>query len=139
MFFGEFHHQIDDKGRLRIPPRFLKLLGEGSMMTVGFENCIMLYTKEGFEKFVYSRLEQTDFLNLNAADVKRVLFSKTQGIVLDKQGRVAIDSSMLEKCGLKKNVITIGAMDHAEIWDEDAYNEHMNALDIKGILAALES
>lgn len=139
MFFGEYHHQIDDKGRLRIPPRFRAILGDEAMMTIGFEKCIMLYTKENFDKYVYGRLEQTDFLNLNAGDIKRVLFSKTQRIEEDKQGRVAVTPILIKECGLKKNIVTIGAMDHAEIWDEDAYNEHMGAIDIKKVLSAFES
>ncbi len=134
MFFGEFHHQLDDKGRIRIPPKFRELLGDSPMMTVGFEKCLLLYTKEDFEKRVYGRLDDTDFLNLKAADIKRVLFSKTQPVETDKQGRATVNPVFLAECGIKKNIVTIGAMDHAEIWDEDAYKAHMDGVDIEQVL-----
>lgn len=134
MFLGEYHHQLDDKGRVRIPPRFRAELGDSPMLMVGFEKCLMLYTKEDFEKRVYGRLADTDFLNLNAADIKRVLFSKAQPVDEDKQGRVTVNPLFLAECGIKKNIVTIGAMDHAEIWDEDAFKAHMESIDIKKVL-----
>ncbi|MCH5162875.1 MAG: division/cell wall cluster transcriptional repressor MraZ [Clostridiales bacterium] len=139
MFLGEYHHQLDDKGRIRIPPKFREQLGEGAMMMVGFEKCLMLYTSEDFEKRVYNRLADTDFLNLGAADIKRVLFSKTQPIEEDKQGRVTVNPIFLAACGIKKNIVTIGALDHAEIWDEDAFKAHMEEIDIKTVLAPFNS
>ena len=139
MFFGEYHHQLDDKGRIRIPPRFREQLGANAMMMVGFEKCLMLYTGEDFEKRVYNRLSETDFLNQNAADIKRALFSKTQPIEEDKQGRVSVNPIFLAECGIKKNIVTIGAMDHAEIWDEEAFKAHMEEIDIKKVLASFNS
>ncbi len=139
MFFGEYHHQLDDKGRVRIPPRFRELLGKNAMMMVGIEKCLMLYTGEDFEKRVFNRLSETDFLNLGAGDIKRVLFSKTQPIEEDKQGRVTVNPIYLAECGIKKNIVTIGAMDHAEIWDEDAFKKHMEEVDIKSVLATFNT
>lgn len=139
MFFGEYHHQLDDKGRVRIPPRFREQLGANAMMMVGFEKCLMLYTAEDFEKRVYNRLSETDFLNLDAADIKRALFSKTQPIEEDKQGRVSVNPNFLKECGIQKNIVTIGAMDHAEIWDEEAFKAHMEGTDIKKLLAKFNS
>ncbi len=139
MFFGEYHHQLDDKGRIRIPPRFREQLGEGAMLMVGLEKCLMLYTAEDFKKRVYDRLSETDFLNLDAADIKRVLFSKTQPIEADKQCRVAVNSLFLKECGIEKNIVTIGAMDHAEIWSEEAYKAHIEKIDIKKVLSTFNS
>ncbi len=139
MFFGEYHHQLDDKGRLRIPPRFREQLGDNAMMMVGIEKCLMLYTGEDFEKRVYNRLSETDFLNLGAADIKRALFSKTQPVEEDKQHRVAINPVYLAECGITKNIVTIGAMDHVEVWDEDAFKAHMEQIDLKQVLASFVS
>ena len=42
MFFGQFQHNLDDKGRLMIPARFRELLEGGAYITQGFDKCLMV-------------------------------------------------------------------------------------------------
>ncbi len=135
MFNGQYHHQMDDKGRLRIPPAFRKLLGDNPMIFCSFEKCLFVYPKEDFEKLVTERFANVDLLDTDMNDIKRAIFSLTQELVEDKQGRVSLNQSFIESCGLTKNIITIGAYDRVEIWDEEVYKEHMNAVDYKKIIA----
>ena len=44
MLMGEFHHNIDDKGRLIIPSKFRYELGEKFVVTRGLENCLFVYS-----------------------------------------------------------------------------------------------
>lgn len=135
VFNGQYHHQMDDKGRLRIPPAFRKLLGDNPMIFCSFEKCLFVYPKEDFEKLVTERFANVDLLDTDMNDIKRAIFSLTQELVEDKQGRVSLNQSFIESCGLTKNIITIGAYDRVEIWDEEVYKEHMNAVDYKKIIA----
>lgn len=139
MFYGRYQHQLDDKGRLRIPPPLRKLLGDDPMIFCSFEKCLFVYTGEDFEKLVKDRFKNADLLDSDMNDIKRAIFSSTQPLVEDKQGRVALNSMFVEACGFKKNLITIGALDRVEIWDEDTYNEHMNAIDYKKIVKPFTS
>ena len=52
MFMGEYHHNIDDKGRLIIPSKFRETLGNEFIITRGIENCLFAYSKEDWEKIV---------------------------------------------------------------------------------------
>ncbi len=135
VFYGQFHHQLDDKGRLRIPPAFRKLLGDNPMMFCGIENCLYVYTREDFTKNVEGRFADSDILDIDMNELKRAIFSSTQELTEDKQGRTALNPAFIEMCGLTKNVISIGAMDHVEIWDEEEYKKHRESLDFKKILA----
>ena len=40
MFMGEFHHNIDEKGRLIIPSKFRNDLGKKFIVTRGIEKCL---------------------------------------------------------------------------------------------------
>ena len=39
MFMGEFHHNVDEKGRLIIPSKFRNDLGNKFIITRGIEKC----------------------------------------------------------------------------------------------------
>ena len=49
MFMGEYHHSVDEKGRLIIPAKFRENLGEKFIITRGIENCIFVYSEEDFK------------------------------------------------------------------------------------------
>ncbi len=136
MFIGQYHHQMDDKGRLRIPPAFRRLLGENPMVFCGVvEKCLCIYPREDFDKLVIERFKNADMLDMDMNDIKRAIFSSTQELVEDKQGRVSLNSSFIEECGLTKDLITIGAYDRVEIWDEEVYKAHKKATDFNKIIA----
>lgn len=61
MLMGEFHHNIDDKGRLIIPSKFRYELGEKFVVTRGLENCLFVYSLEEWSKIV-SRLKTLPLL-----------------------------------------------------------------------------
>ncbi len=152
MFYGEYHHQLDDKGRLRIPTRFRELLGDNPVMMLSvekfavtsdetkegdkpvFRRCIMIYTGSDFDRMVAKRFESADILNTKISELKRVIFPMAQPVKEDGHGRVSLAQTLLDKCGLSKNVISIGTMDHVEIWDEDLYYRHLDEIDSDAIL-----
>ena len=50
MFIGEYHHTIDEKGRIIIPAKFRDSLGEQFIITRGIENCLFVYSLENWAK-----------------------------------------------------------------------------------------
>lgn len=138
MFYGEYHHQLDDKCRFRIPPRFREQLGKNPMMIVGFDKCLMLYTQEDFTERVTKRLNSADILDTKLNKIKRVLLPQAQQISEDKQGRVLLSSNLMQKCNITKNLISIGVLDHVEIWDEESYKAHMESIDVDAILESFD-
>ena len=53
MFLGEYEHNLDDKGRLAIPSRFREELGEGVVVTRGFDRCLMGFPRPIWEKLAH--------------------------------------------------------------------------------------
>jgi len=69
MFIGEYHHTIDEKGRLIIPARFREKLGPKFIVTKGLDHCLFAYPPE-----IWKELEQKlRHLPFTRADVRSFL------------------------------------------------------------------
>ena len=52
MFMGEYHHTIDDKGRLTIPAKIRYELGPNFVITRGLDNCLFVYPASEWTKVI---------------------------------------------------------------------------------------
>ena len=52
MFIGEYHHTMDEKGRLTIPSKFREELKETFIITRGLDHCLFIYSKEEWNQVV---------------------------------------------------------------------------------------
>ena len=52
MLMGEFHHTIDDKGRIIIPSKFREELGREFIVTRGLEECLFVYPKDKWDEII---------------------------------------------------------------------------------------
>ena len=120
MLMGEFHHNIDDKGRLIIPSKFRYELGEKFVITRGLEKCLFVYSLTEWEKIV-KRLRSLPFTNKDARNFTRFFLSGAAECEFDKQGRINITSSLVRYADLTKECVIIGANDRLEIWSEDSW------------------
>ena len=117
---GEFHHNIDDKGRLIIPSKFRYELGEKFVITRGLEKCLFVYSLTEWEKIV-KRLRSLPFTNKDARNFTRFFLSGAAECEFDKQGRIHITSPLVRYADLTKECVIIGATDRLEIWSEDSW------------------
>lgn len=129
MFMGEYHHSIDDKGRLIIPAKFRSELGDKFIITRGIENCLFVYPEKRWEEIVH-KLESLPFTKKDARNFTRFFLSGATVAEFDKQGRVNITSPLINYAGIEKECIIIGTGDRLEIWSEDAWNSFFNSASI---------
>ena len=120
MLMGEFHHNIDDKGRLIIPSKFRYELGEKFVITRGLEKCLFVYSLTEWEKIV-KRLRSLPLTNKDARNFTRFFLSGAAECEFDKQGRINITSPLVRYADLTKECVIIGANDRLEIWSEDSW------------------
>ena len=121
MLMGEFHHNIDDKGRLIIPAKFREDLGNEFVVTRGIEKCLFVYSMKELEKNV-SRLKSLPFTNKDARTFTRFFLSGAVECEFDRQGRINITSPLINYASLTKECVVIGANDRLEIWSEELWN-----------------
>lgn len=125
MLLGEFHHNIDDKGRLVIPTKFREDLGQEFILTRGIEKCLYVYSKTEWEKLV-GKLNTLPFTKKVTRTFTRFFYSGATACEFDKSGRMSITSPLVSYAGLDKECIIIGVNDHLEIWDSKAFEKFMN-------------
>ena len=121
MFMGEYHHNIDDKGRLIIPAKFREGLGDEFIVTRGIENCLFVYSKKDWEKIV-EKLESLPFTKKDARSFNRFFLSGATNAEVDKQGRINITSPLISYANIKKECVIIGVGDRLEIWSLEDWN-----------------
>ena len=122
MFIGEFHHNLDEKGRIAIPSKYREILGQNFVITRGIEHCIYVYPESTFNHIV-TKLESLPFTKKDARAFMRFFMSGATAVELDKQGRVNVPSPLISYANLSKKCVIVGTGDRLEIWDEEAFNE----------------
>ncbi len=126
MLMGEFHHNIDEKGRLILPSKFRDDLGEEFVVTRGLEECLFVYPKTEWAK-ITSRLNNLPFTKKDARSFMRFFLSGATATVFDKQGRINITSPLISYAGLEKECVIIGVGDRLEIWSLEKWNNFYNS------------
>lgn len=120
MFMGEYHHSLDEKGRIIIPSKFREELGESFVLTRGLENCLFVYPLVEWNKIV-ERLKKLPFTKKDARNFTRFFLSGATIVELDKQGRINITSPLLNYASLEKECVIVGVNDRIEIWSKDKW------------------
>lgn len=120
MLLGEFHHNIDDKGRLVIPTKFREELGEDFILAKGIEKCLYIYSLTEWEKLV-SKLDTLPFTKKVTRSFTRFFYAGATACEFDKSGRIGITSPLISYAGLEKECAIIGVNDHVEIWNSTLY------------------
>ena len=126
ILMGEYHHSIDDKGRLIIPAKFREELGEKFIVTRGIDNCLFVYSESSWIKIV-NKLESLPFTKKDARAFVRFFLSGATGAEFDKQGRINLTSPLISYANIDKECIIIGTGDRLEIWSEKSWNEFFNS------------
>ena len=119
MFIGEFHHSIDDKGRIAIPVKFRAPLKK-AVVTRGLDNSLFLYSASEW-KIIAEKLAALPLTQSNARAFARFMLAGAMEVSVDGQGRVVVPEYLRTYGSLKKNVVVAGLYNHVEIWDEAAW------------------
>lgn len=122
MFIGEYHHSLDDKGRLIIPSKFRDELGEKFIITRGIENCLFVYSEVSWTK-ITNQLESLPFTKKDARAFIRFFLSGATIAEFDKQGRINIPSPLISYAKINKECVIIGTGDRLEIWSEESWSD----------------
>jgi MraZ protein len=126
MFYGEFVHTIDNKGRLILPSKFREVAKsnfvEKFFITRGLDKCLFMFSEEEW-KAVEQKFKTMPFTKQDSRKFNRLYFSGAVEMIPDKQGRILIPSYLKDFAEIKKDVIIIGVSNRVEIWAKNLWQE----------------
>ncbi|MBF0254099.1 MAG: division/cell wall cluster transcriptional repressor MraZ [Candidatus Omnitrophica bacterium] len=127
MFYGEYHHHIDRKGRLIIPSKLREVAkehyAERFFVTRGLDRCLFVFTEDEW------RMQENKWKNLpyTRSEVRkfnRIFFSGAADVHCDIQGRILIPGYLKEYALIKREVVLIGVSNRIELWGREQWNEY---------------
>ena len=127
MLLGEFEHTVDDKNRLTLPAKFRQALSGGLVITRGMDGCLYCYPQADWERLVESRLVGLDPFSREGRMMNRFFFAGASEAEPDKQGRVMLPATLAKDLG--REVVVAGVNDHLEIWNREAWRDHVKVME----------
>ena len=119
---GEYEHTVDAKGRMNFPAKLRDEFGEHFYICKSLnEKCLTVYTTESWETLKASLRGKPSNI---AKPIERFLFGGSSEVEPDKQGRIAIPSSLRAYANITSDVVVVGLVDSAEIWDKATWDEY---------------
>jgi len=126
MFYGEYEHSIDRKGRLILPAKFREAAKaqfiEKFFVTRGLDKCLFMFSEEEWRS-QENKFKSMPFTKQQARTFNRLLFSGAQEVSADKQGRILLPQYLKDFAGIKRDVVVVGVSNRIEIWSRDTWLE----------------
>ena len=124
-FLGEFEVKADAKGRIKLPAALIRQIGDGDLRFVvnrGFEDCLVLYTKEQWKKET-EKLQQLNPYDKKHRQFMRFYFRGATELSADASDRILLPKQLTAYAEIEKEVVLFAHMDKIEIWDKSKYEE----------------
>jgi MraZ protein len=123
---GEYEVKLDGKGRFLFPSHLRRQISpaaqENFMLNKGFEDCLSLFPMNEWEK-VSEKLSKLNLFKPKNRMFYRLFHQGAKQLALDTAGRILIPTALMERVGLKKEIMLIAYNDRIEIWDKSKYFE----------------
>ena len=126
MFYGEYLHSIDRKGRLILPAKFREAAKthfiEKFFVTRGLDSCLFMFSEEEW-RTQENKFKAIPFTKQQARTFNRLYFSAAAEIIFDAQGRILLPQYLKDFAEIKKDVVIVGVSNRIEIWAKDKWSE----------------
>lgn len=136
LFLGEFEHSIDNKNRLRLPPKFKKEFSGEVVLTKGNDGCIFIVPKEQFDN-VFKKACELPMFDSRAQKPLRLLFSSASLLEEDNQGRFLLPNLLKIYSKIDKDVIFVGVGTRIELWAKEKWDDYSKCQNFDELLKEL--
>jgi len=125
MLIGEYHYNLDAKGRLAIPAKLRHNLGENAIVTRGLDSCLFVYPRKEWDILI-ERLNSLPLTQSDSRAFSRFMLAGAIEADIDQQGRILIPDYLRNYASLKKQLVINGLFNRLEIWDKDIWQDYKN-------------
>ena len=126
MFYGEYLHSIDRKGRLILPAKFREVAKgnfvEKFFVTRGLDKCLFMFAEEEW-RAQEIKFKSISFTKQESRTFNRLYFSGAVEVLPDRQGRILLPQYLKDFAEIKKDVMLVGVSSRIEIWARDKWQE----------------
>jgi MraZ protein len=126
MFYGEYFHSIDRKGRLILPSKFREVAKgnfvEKFFVTRGLDTCLFMFSEEEWRS-QETKFKAMPFTKQESRVFNRLYFSGAIDVVPDRQGRILLPQFQKDYAQIKKDVVIVGVSNRIEIWGAEKWKE----------------
>jgi MraZ protein len=130
MFYGEYRHNIDEKGRLILPAKFRETCEERGIerffLTRGLDQCVFMFSSEEWS-LLEQKFKNMPFTKQQSRQFNRMFFSGAIDVYPDKQGRFIIPQYLKDYSSITKETVIIGVSNRIELWDSRKWDEFYNS------------
>jgi len=135
MFLGTTTLTLDAKGRIAIPARYrasIKESCEGKLVIAYnlLDDCLPVYPAGEWEECLRKMQAVKDKTEEFRA-MQRHLFSNSDYVDMDSNGRVLIPQLFRDRIGLNKNAVLIGHGEKFELWSEERWLQNRENDDVE--------
>lgn len=124
MFYGEYKHGIDRKGRLILPSRFREVCKECGIerffLTRGLDKCIFMFSEDEW-RLQEQKFKNASFTKQETRSFNRMFFAGAVHVAPDRQGRFIVPDYLKDYAGIKRETVIIGVSNRIEIWDRKGW------------------
>jgi len=130
MFRGSAPATVDDKGRLKIPTDFRRLLEErwGSevFITSVQADAVFVYPLPVWEEREQRLLAMPSTDRARERYLERVNYFGAQAKV-DPQGRVLVPQRLRDRAAMSGEVVVMGKLDHLVVWNHERFASRLES------------
>jgi MraZ protein len=124
MFRGSAPAKIDDKGRLKIPTDFRRLIEESHgpdlFVTSVLGDSALIYPLPVWEEIESRLMAMPSTDRTKTRFLERVSYFGQQ-VRIDVQGRILIPQLLREKADMNGDVVVSGQLDHLVVWNHERF------------------
>lgn len=123
MLIGSYIQHIDNKGRVALPVRFKKEIGNKIIVARWYEGCLAIFSRSSWEEMI-SELT-TSIVSSPARDTERFLLGGAFEVILDLQGRFVISQTLRDHANLleAKEIVFVGLNKRIEVWSKVSWED----------------
>lgn len=126
MLTGEYHYNLDDKGRLFLPAELRKNLSETVVISRGLDECLFVFPEDIWND-VEAKVSGLSFTKKANREFSRFLLSAAFKKKIDAAGRVNLEQILIDYATINKACVIIGVGKRLEIWSEEAWKAQEEA------------
>lgn len=139
VFLGTYRHQLDAKGRFRLPAKFKAELGERPVFAKGANGALYVLSQKELTENIAPKIANISLFDESVQKPLRLLFASAFESEEDAQGRILLPKELRSYANLTKDIVSIGAFNRVEIWSAEAWDKYSSGADFDALSTELAS